>query len=102
MKRGDTLTITIRNELEDHSKDGRNGGDGAGVGVGVGSRMIHVNVTNIHLHGMHVAATPYDPTTNTCGDNIKCRVLPGGGTMVFQYQIPSGEKASKCSIGGGR
>ena len=74
VKRGDLLRMRLVNQLA--------GGDGLS-----GSKP-DVNATNLHLHGMHLPATPLDAERGTCGDNIKCIVHPGR-ELTFEYRIPA-------------
>lgn len=67
VRRGDRVAITLLNNLggDDDSADGSEQLGAAAV------------ITNLHLHGMHVPATPYNPTAHTCGDNVvECSVAP--------------------------
>jgi len=86
VKRGDTLRITLVNELA-----GTNIGTfwSTSSGTTGSTKMLpNVNATNIHLHGMHIPSTPYNPTQRTCGDNIRC-IVPPGETLVFEHQVPA-------------
>jgi len=52
-----------------------------------------LNRTNLHLHGMHVPATPYEQASNSCGDNVRCIVEPQH-TITYRHRVdddhPSG------------
>ncbi|EOD15880.1 hypothetical protein EMIHUDRAFT_226314 [Emiliania huxleyi CCMP1516] len=52
-----------------------------------------LNRTNLHLHGMHVPATPYEQASNSCGDNLRCIVEPQH-TITYRHRVdddhPSG------------
>jgi FtsP/CotA-like multicopper oxidase with cupredoxin domain len=43
------------------------------------------NVTNLHVHGMHV--TPGTSVSGRAGDDVFVRVRPGGGVLDYEYDL---------------
>ncbi len=83
VRRGDLLRMRLVNRLA-----GGEGPKSSAFWSSDGGRVpAHVNATNIHLHGMHLPATPLDADRGTCGDNIKC-IVPPGRELIFEHRIP--------------
>eukprot|EP01045_Picozoa_sp_COSAG04_P010943 COSAG04_NODE_689_length_11142_cov_6.664041_2_plen_936_part_00 len=80
VRRGDSIRIKLVNNLASGPGDDR-----------ADEAHPSPNVTNLHLHGMHVPATA--PSPESCGDDVTCMVRPQQ-SITYQYTVdedhPSG------------
>ncbi|CAN0462057.1 unnamed protein product, partial [Ectocarpus sp. 8 AP-2014] len=80
VKPGDRLVVTLVNDLESPEGDPQAGGGGDGRAALEGKVEAWPNVTNLHVHGLHVSPSGVS-------DNIYRRANPGD-SLEYVYDLP--------------